>query len=467
MNPGACPKAFDRPDGEAHARWVVLAHGRRILWNDPGDQADPSDESSRYGVDKNSILLVVGSGGRRYREYLLASAAQRRALWLLDGAEPSWQAPYVKGASVVELLDPARLVPDQELMVKTAVALAADQPVAGVVCYDETLVVTTAHIAETLGLPGLTVAGVENCRNKHRNRRVLTEAGLPQPRFAYVTDSAAARAAADEFGYPVVLKPRGMGASIGVVRALGPAGIDAAFTLAERASYGGAPAYEGGVLVEEFLTGPEISIDGVSFQGEYRPFCLARKRTGLDPYFEEIGHLVTADDPLLADPELVHVLTEAHRAIGVRDGSTHTEVKLTGRGPAIIEVNARLGGDLIPYLGKLATGIDPAFVAVDAATGVRPDLTRTARGSVGIRFCYPPVDGRIRTVEVPAPGEVSGLVEAAAMVAPGTVLRLPPRGYLSRCAFVICRADSPAACEAALDTAAARVSIGLEPIEEC
>ncbi|MET7400225.1 ATP-grasp domain-containing protein [Dactylosporangium sp. NPDC005572] len=417
-------------------------------------------------MDREGVVIVVGSARQQYRQYLLDSASRRQDLWLLDGAPPTWQRPYVRETSVVPLVDRERLIPNQELMVKTAQEIAADVPVRGVFTYDETLVVTTAHIAEALGLPGLSVDGVENCRNKHRNRRALTAAGLPQPRFAYVTTLADAVVVAAEFGYPVVVKPRGCGASIGVVRAADASEIAAAFAVAEGASHTGAPAYEGGVLVEEYLEGPEISVDGALHRGEYQPFFLARKRIGAPPYFDEIGHTVSVDDPLLDDPEIMRVLTEAHRAVGVRDGITHTELRLTDRGPAIIEINARLGGDLIPYIGRLATGIDPAFVAVDLATGVGPDLTRTHRtGTVGIRFLNPPVDGRITGMRLPEPGAVPGLEEASPMVEPGTLVMLPPRDFLGRFAYLICRAESPEACDAALDAAAALVEVDVDPID--
>jgi biotin carboxylase len=412
------------------------------------------------------VVLVIGSGARVYREYLLSSAASRRPLWLLDGAPPTWQAPYVERFSVVALLDRDRLVPDQQLMIKTARQVAAERAVAGVFTYDETLAVTAAHIADALGLPGLSVDGVENCRNKHRTRQVLTAAGLPQPRFAFVTSLPEATAAAVEFGYPVVVKPRGAGASIGVVLVADPAAMATAFVVAETASHGGAFAYDGGVLVEEYLTGPEISVDGAVHGGVYEPFVLARKRTGFPPYFEETGHTVTADDTLLADAEVRRVLVAAHRAVGVRDGVTHTEIRLTDRGPAIIEINARLGGDLIPYLGLLATGIDPARVALDVATGVSPDLARADRETVGIRFCYPPVDGRVVGIRLPVPGEVPGLESARPMVEPGTVVRLPPRAFLSRFAYVICRADSRRACDAALDAAAGLAEVDVEPVAD-
>ncbi|HEY3868749.1 MAG TPA: ATP-grasp domain-containing protein [Actinocrinis sp.] len=414
------------------------------------------------------VLLVIGSGGRQYREYVLAGAAGRHPLWLMDAAEPDWQDPYIVGSTAVPRLDDTRLIPDADGLLAAADRLAARRTVAGVFTYDETLVMATARIAEHLRLPGLSVDGADRCRNKLRTRLALSEAGLPQPRFAYAVTGQEAWAAAAAIGYPMVVKPRGMGASIGVVRAGSEDEFAAAYAVAERAGHTGAPAYEGGVLIEELVTGEEISIDGAVFKGEYRPFCLAHKMLGPEPYFEEVGHVVDAADPLICDPELLRVLTQAHRALGVQYGVTHTEVKLSPRGPVVIEVNARLGGDLIPYLGKLATGLDPGAIAADLALGVRPALEHAARGAVGIRFRYPEQNVEVAGFELPDPDPGAGLIAAVAMVGPGTRLRLPPEGYLSRFAYVICSAADAESCRGRLDAAAAEVRLMAKPLDvEC
>jgi biotin carboxylase len=328
------------------------------------------------------------------------------------------------------------------------------------------LVTVTALIAEQLGVRGLTVAGAENCRDKSRTRAALTLARLPQPRFAMVYDLAEALEQAARIGYPVVSKPRGMGASVGVVRSDSPAELRAAFEVAERVRRAGPPAYEQGVLIEELVDGAEISIDGTVSDGEYTPFCLARKQLGAPPYFEEVGHLVDAADPLIEDPALRAVLAEAHATLGVLNGITHTEVKLSGHGPVIIEVNARLGGDLIPYLGKLATGVDPGRLAAEVATGAPLSLARSRHGCAGVRFLYPPQDCRVIDVTVPDPAEVPGLLAARAIVAPGAELRLPPNVHLGRHAYLVAVAADRATCERSLDQAAALVRLRYEPLAE-
>jgi hypothetical protein len=239
--------------------------------------------------------------------------------------------------------------------------------------------------------------------------------------------------------------------------------VDSAFRVAHEASLVGDEPYRGGAIVEGYAPGPEISIDAAVYKGEYRPMFVAHKRTGPAPYFEELGHLVDGADPLLDNETLIGTLARAHEVLGVENGLTHAEVRLTDRGPVIIEINGRLGGDLIPFLGRAATGIEPGEVMVDVATGQRPDLTPTRRAVVGIRFGYPETDCVVRTVSVP--DKASGLVTAARMVESGTLLRLPPGGYIARHSFVVCAADSVPDCEQRLDAAAALVRLVAEPVE--
>jgi hypothetical protein len=421
-------------------------------------------EEGVVDADGEGVVLLIGSGWRPYREYLVQGLARHSALWLIDDRPADWQLPYLLGSSVVGLLDAERVILDRPGLLAAALELAQERKVAGVLTYDELLVTATAEIAERLGVRGLTVAGADNCRDKHRSRAALTAAGLLQPRYALVHDLAEGLRAAARIGYPVVVKPRGMGASVGVAQAADPGQLASALTVADRARHAGPPAYEDGVLVEERVDGPEISIDGAVSGGEYRPFCLARKELGAPPYFEEVGHLVDAADPLLADPALVGMLARAHEALGLLDGVTHTEVRLTSRGPVIIEVNARLGGDLIPYLGQLATGVDPGRVAAEVATGARPGLAPTRTGCAAIRFLYPPEECRVLELSMPDPGAVPGLLEAHAMVRPGDVVRLPPNAHLGRHGYLLASAPSRAGCTAALDSSAALVRLRHEPL---
>jgi biotin carboxylase len=409
-------------------------------------------------MTSGGVVLVIGCGMRPYREYLLSSAAARHPLWLFNSSELTWQEQHVAGGTVLD-------VHDRDAVIAAARELAATMPVHGVLSWDEALIVTTAHVADELGLPGAGINAIEGCRDKPRSREALTAVGVAQPMFEFVRTESDAVMAAQRIGYPVVVKPRAGGASIGVSLAEDEVAVRDAFRVADEASLHGAAAYRGGALIEEYLSGPEISIDGAIVDGEYIPLFIARKKVGMYPYFEELGHIVDTADELLTDRHLLGTLAMAHNAIDFRNGVTHTEVKLTDHGPVIVEINGRFGGDLIPLLGQLATGIDPGAVVVEAALGVRPEIPdRLPNGCVGVRFAYPRRNCIVESVSLPETWPGNGVLRAVALVEPGAKMKLPPAEFISRHAYVICTGTDPDDCAVRLDRALAEVRLTSHPL---
>jgi biotin carboxylase len=407
-------------------------------------------EARRCAERLDELVFVVGCGLRHDREYLLAGVARRARVWLFDAEPPTWQTRYVEGYTQVDPSDARAL---------TAAAYLVSQRVkpSGLLCYNEQYVQPAARVVEALALPGFSSDAIRNCRDKRATRQALTAAGVAQPESVAVSSLDEAREVAARIGYPVVLKPRGLAGSMGVILVASEDELDAGFETAHTPWYPGVPTYEDGVLVETYLDGPEISIDGAVVDGRYVPMFVARKQLSEHPYFQETGHVVDATDELQRSPELMEMLRAAHVALGLRRGMTHSEVRLTSAGPRIVEINARLGGDLIPYVGMLATGIDPARVAVDVVLGREPEVEMTHAKAAEIRFFYPTEDSIVRGVELP--GDAHGLHLAEATAREGAVLRLPPRGYLARYAQLICVASSAAAARAAADAASAAVKL--------
>nr|WP_239074330.1 ATP-grasp domain-containing protein [Streptomyces sp. SID10853] len=290
------------------------------------------------------------------------------------------------------------------------------------------------------------------CRDKLATRRLLGAAGVPSAAYHHVHSHAEAAEAAHALGWPVVVKPRGLAGSIGVSLVDGPEQLARAFEQARTSTFPGISALDG-AIVEEYLEGPEISVDCAVSDGEVHVVNVAHKQLGFAPYFEETGHRVAPwrDEPW-AD-EMRSVVARAHTVLGIRTGLTHTELRLTRTGPRVVEVNGRLGGDFIPLLGTLATGVDPVTAAVDIALGRAPELTPTRDRCAEVRFLYPEHDSTVDALDLTGAAAVPGIVEAVPLVAPGSELRLPPRGIVPRIAALIAVGDSPAECTAALDSA--------------
>src|SRR5262249_10553574 len=155
-------------------------------------------------------LLIVVTGWRQFREYLLKSIGSRYRIHLFLAADPTWEHEYIEGWTVL----PDTM--DGPAMIAAARQLADRQPIDGVLCSDEGRIHLSAQIAQALGLPGGNPDAVLRCRDKHRTRQALAAAGVAQPKSALVGTVAQALEIAAEFGYPVILKPRALAGSLGV-----------------------------------------------------------------------------------------------------------------------------------------------------------------------------------------------------------------------------------------------------------
>ncbi|MCC9306076.1 ATP-grasp domain-containing protein [Kitasatospora sp. RB6PN24] len=334
----------------------------------------------------------------------------------------------------------------------------------GLLTYDELLVEPVARLAAAVGLPYTDAEAVRRCKDKSALRAVLAEAGLSPVRFAVAATEEDAVRAAEEIGYPVVLKPRALGGSIGVVQVQDEKELLAAFTVAADANSNGIVSAHSGVLIEEYLDGPEYSVDAVTWQGRTTPLVVAEKEIGFPPYFEETGHIV----PPAPHPDLaaaVDMVVRAHAVVGLDRLVSHTEFKLTSRGPRIVEINVRLGGDLIPYLGTLSSGVDVAGAAADVAVGQEPDLSTDRSRHAAIGMIYPEHDIRLESVTLGGEADRAGLDQFTTFVPAGTEVRLPPAGFLSRIGLAIVSADTREECQSLLAGVRADVVVEGTPLD--
>lgn len=402
-------------------------------------------------------VIVIGGGHGEYRGYILARISRRYRLILLSPQEPTWEREYVDDYAKIVAGDDAGIL-------ATARRVHEADPVAGVVTYHEACVELVALVGEALGVPHCDPAAAARCRDKLAAREALARAGVPSARFALVHDVAEARTAAAEIGYPVVVKPRGLTASFGVSKVDDPGGLAAAVETALANAFPEPWAFRQGLLVEEYLDGPEISVDCAAWRGRVEPVIFARKVLGYPPHFEEVGHIVAPAEQLVDDPERVRtVVRQAHRALGIDDTVTHSELRLTAEGPRLVEVNGRLGGDVIPLVAHTATGLNLPLASADIATGREPDLGTTGDRVGGVRFFYTDTSGRV--VDARLAGERPDWVALLAwLVRPGAELDpLPARRHFARTGYAIVLADDADECASRMTAVAERHVLDLEP----
>jgi biotin carboxylase len=311
-----------------------------------------------------------------------------------------------------------------------------------------------AVAAHLLGLPGQHPDSVRAARDKSRTRELLAGAGLPSLRFARVTCAEQARGAG--VGFPCVVKPVDDSMSHGVrlCRTPDEAAAHVALLLSQTHNIRGQRKIPA-VLIEEYASGPEVSVEAYAFEGHVQTFMVTQKLVVPPPEFIEIGHTVPVPLDTATRQSCIDSVKQGLAAIGYDFGAVHAELRLTAQGPRIIEINCRLAGGQITRLVKLATGMDMTKTLIDMHLGEPPPSPRPAERGAAIVFLLGRA-GIVRSVAgADAAGSVPGVREVCVLAEPGATLRRPA-GNADRIGHVIATGSTGAvALEAAMDAAAA------------
>lgn len=324
----------------------------------------------------------------------------------------------------------------------------------GVTTTSDFYVVTAAQLAMWLALPGNSVESMETCRNKALMRERMNAEQVRQPRFAAIEDVEHVADAVGAVGLPCVVKPADDSGSNNV-RLCATREEVAAHTsdiLAVVTNVRGQPTART-VLVEEFLDAPEFSVEMFSWQGRAQCVGITAKTLGPTPHFVETRHIFPAALPPEVREEVVETVRRALNAAGVTMGATHTEVRLAQQGAAVIEVNPRPAGGMIPELISLATGVELVEQHLRVAADLSPVLAPTRSGTAGISFLVAERSGTLASIEgVDLARAVEGVQEVTVVVPRGSDVR-PPRNAYDRLGHVIAVHDTTTQVQDALDAA--------------
>lgn len=285
-------------------------------------------------------------------------------------------------------------ITDEEIMLE----IAREQHVDGVIhpCSEVSMNVM-GRINDELGLAGITKEQAIRATNKHLMREAFEKGNAPSPK-SILTDSAedAWEHLQNEFSTDGILKPSRNSGSRGiakVVRDMNKADFINAYNIALNESR------DKSVLIEQFIEGPEFSIEIIVWNGKVNVLTVTDKKTTGAPHFVELGH----NQPSCYSKEDVETLKAAAvagvKALGVNNCACHAEAKLMDGKAYLMEIGARLGGDFISTeLTHLSTGIDMVAAAINVALGIEPDLSvkEEPKGACIRYFC--PKPGRLISV---------------------------------------------------------------------
>jgi formate-dependent phosphoribosylglycinamide formyltransferase (GAR transformylase) len=352
---------------------------------------------------------------------------------------------------------------------RSIVEFAREFPIRAVLAADDDGVLLAATASEALGLPHNPMDAVAAARNKYRMRQVLARADVPSPHFRCVAVDTDPRSVACTLSFPCVLKPLSLAGSRGVIRADDPAEFAVAFYRVagildqpEVAARAGESSRQ--ILVESFIPGREVALEGLLSNGRLRVLALFDKPDPLDgPFFEETIYVTPSRLPLAAREAIAARAAEAVKALGLENGPVHAELRLNDRGPWIIEVAPRSIGGLCSRTLRFGDGISLEELILRHALGFEVEALAREGLAAGVMMIPIPQAGILREVQGQADAKVVPGIEDIRLTIPVGQRLVPlPEGtrYLG---FIFGRATTPEEVEASLREAHRRLRFVIEP----
>ncbi len=395
-------------------------------------------------------VFILGAGGMQVPAIRAARERGFRVV-VADGSDRAVGIPLADEFRHVDLRDTDGLL-------AAATELAERDGLAGVFTAGTDFSQAVSYLAERLGLPSVPLQAARNASDKALMREALKRAGVGCPDFAVVADAEGGRAAAARIDYPLVVKPVDNMGARGCALARDASSLDEA--LADALSH----SRSGRAVVEEYMDGPEFSIDALVWNGRIVVCGVADRHVTFAPYFVEMGHTMPTDRGADEVAEVLRVFKAGVRALGIENGVAKGDMKLTRDGAKVGEIAARLsGGFMSGWTYPYSTGVDLTGAALDLATGLHPDGLSPRWHATSAERAWISIPGRIRSVV--------GLVEAETVpyvknVFPrskeGDVVVFPSNN-VEKCGNVISQAPTRSLAVEAAESACRRVLIRLEP----
>lgn len=408
------------------------------------------------------VLLLLPT--RTYRAHDFMEAARRLGLEVTVGSErrQAFASLFPGGHLQLDFLRPRQAV-------RTIAAFARSYPLDAVVAVDDDGALLAAAAARALGLPHNPVTAVAATRNKHRLRRKVAAAGLLSPRFGRLSLEDDPVRAAPRMPFPCVLKPLHLAASRGVIRAddadqfvVAFERLTAILRTPDVVQRGGRLARH--VLVEAFIPGTEVALEGLLVGGELVVLTVFDKPDPLDgPFFEETLYVTPSRLPDGALANVAAQTAKAAAAIGLREGPVHAEWRVNEHGAWLIDVAARPIGGLCSRILQFGAGVSLEELLLMQAVGADVAAYERENASAGVMMLPIPRRGVLRAVDgQEAARRVPGIVGLAITIALGQEVVPLPEGvqYLG---FLFARGDTPEEVEASLRRGHQCLSFTIEP----
>ena len=419
-------------------------------------------ESNAGGASARRLLLLFSTTGYEADDFV--AAARRLNVACVFGSDRChvMEDPWQDGALPLLFEDP-------EGGARVILEYARSTPIQAIVAVGDRPTLTAALACQALGLPHNPPDAAEAARNKFKARQRFQAAGLPVPPFARFAIDQDPREAVRQVRFPCVLKPLALSASRGVIRADNPDEFAAAFrriaallrtpeirVLREEA--------HDWILVEGFIEGREVALEGILDRGRLRLLALFDKPDPLDgPFFEETIYVTPSRLEQEVQAQILKATERAARALGLFHGPIHVELRVGSAGPWVLEVAARSIGGLCSRVLRFGTGISLEELIIRHAFGMDIGPFHLEDLAAGVMMIPIPRAGIYRRVEgLEEALRTPGIEEITISAKEGQKILPLPEGS-SYLGFIFARGSSPQQVEDALRQAHKRLRLEIAP----
>lgn len=335
-----------------------------------------ADESNSL---EGKTILFVGSGNKK-KKFTLKVAKDLGLNVVLINKNLSWQRKYVNKFIQADTYNHDEVLSKVDNFIK-------NENVDGAITFWEDDVPLWAKICDNFNFVGIDYKTAEKARDKYQMRKCFKENNLPCPKFFLIKNKNDLKKAIEEINFPAVIKPCWGSDSEFVIKVENEEKAEYAFDYVQKSA---TPKFnpifhynQGNFLYEEYMEGYEVNVESLTQNSLTRIISISDKMLMKEPYFIEQGDYIPTRYENEMRKKISDLVIETHKAIGIKNAVSHTEVKITKEGPKVVEIAARMGGDYLYDWVKTVYGIDLVEEALKIALGIPIDLKINSQPS-----CY-------------------------------------------------------------------------------
>ncbi len=398
---------------------------------------------------RKRILLLMPT--KTYRASAFLAAAQNLPIEPVIGSERQQALqPFTPGKTVT--LHFRQL----QTAVRQIKEFSRSFPLDAILPVDDETILLAALAAKELGLPYNSITACKAVTEKHTLRTMLKKSELPSPDFQVLQINAKPEENAGRVNYPCVLKPVFLSASRGVIRANSEKEFIEAFHRIKSILRAPDIQAQGGelsdlLLVESFIPGDEIAFEGTLTDGKLKLLTIFDKPDPLEgPYFEETIYVTPSRHSKLLQKSIIACVDKTCKAIGLKNGPVHAELRLNEKGVWIIEIAGRSIGGYCSQTLTFANGMSLEELILRQTIGEDISDVQREKFASGVMMIPIPQKGVLQSVEGVDEAKMISGVQNIIMSIPISREVVPlPEGnrYLG---FIFAKGDSPATVEGAL-----------------